>query len=280
MEARSSGDFRTTSEEISTEERDPLENFAEALWIILGTDVLSSCEKMLLVKKVCDDFISTPHILASMTLSNALTNLIPHTSWQQSTVPLGKEGISLAFSCIVTVMENPREFFQLSRIPFSIHNSLSSILFKKIANSFPTDNIVDIFLFIGSLKDVDQSLFDHLVPFLDEAIQESMPVEDVLKLLDELVQFLRGISPGVIPITMLNLANLLQNSVNKQERQQFLTDLAMKWERSPKWQVLSCLEVPGLLWKGYNRAGTTEKICKMIYRVQTSLSKPARWKIG
>lgn len=278
VEARSSGDFRTTSEESSTEETDPLENFVEALWIILGTDALSSCEKMLLVKKVCDDVISTPHILASMTFSNALTNLIPRTSWQQSTISLSREGISLAFSCIVTVMQHPREFLQLSRIPFSIvHNSLSSVLFRKIANSFPADNIVDMFLFIGSLKDLDQAFFNHLVPFLDEAIQESMPVEDVLKLLDELVQFLRGISPGVIPITMLNFAYLLQNSVNKQERYQFLTELAVKWELSLKWHVLSFLEVPGLLCKGYNRAGTTEKRCEMIiYRVQDILKQTSK----
>lgn len=278
VEARSSGDFRTTSEESSTEETDPLENFVEALWIILGTDVLSSCEKMLLVKKVCDDVISTPHILASMTFSNALTNLIPRTSWQQGTVSISREGISLAFSCIVTVMQHPREFLQLSRIPFSIvHNSLSSVIFRKIANSFPADNIVDMFLFIGSLKDLDQAFFNHLVPFLDEAIQESMPVEDVLKLLDELVQFLRGISPGVIPITMLNFAYLLQNSVNKQERYQFLTELAVKWELSLKWRVLSFLEVPGLLWKGYNRTGTTEKRCEMIiYRVQDILKQTSK----
>ena len=276
VEARSSGDFRTTSQERFTEETDPLENFVEALGIILGTDVLSSCEKMLVVKKVCDNVISTPHILTTTTLSNALINLIPHTSWQQSTISLRKEGSSPAFSCIVTVMEHPREFFQLSRIPFSIYNSLSSVLFRNIANSFPTDNIVDMFLFVGSLKDLDQAFFDHLVPFLDEAIQESMSVEGVLKLLDELVQFLRGISPGVIPITMLNFAYLLQNTVNKQERFKFLTELTIKWELPSDWRVLSLLEVPQLLWKAYNRAGTPEKGCEKICRVQNIFKKTSK----
>ena len=272
----SSCDFQPTSQESPTEETDPLENFAEALRIILGTDALSPCEKMLLVKKVCDDVISTPHTLMLPTLSNALTNLIPSTSWRQSTVSSSEEGISLECSCILTVMEHPTEFFQLSRrIPFHIHDSLSSVLFRKTANSFATDKIVDIFLFIGSLKDLDQAFFDHLVPFLDEAIQESMSVEDVLDLLNELVQFLRRICPGMIPITMLNFAYLLQNSVNKQERHQFITEveLAMKWELSPKWRVLSFLEVPVLLWKSYNSAGTPEKRCEMIDRVQDILKK-------
>ncbi|XP_020614430.1 uncharacterized protein LOC110052628, partial [Orbicella faveolata] len=280
VKAPASRDFQPTSQGSSTEQTDPLENFVEALRIILDTDVLSSCEKMLLVKKVCDYVISTPDILTSTTLSNALTNLIPCTSWRQSTVSSIEElGVSQECRCIVTVMEHPTEFFQLSRrIPFSLNDSLSSVLFRKTANSFPTDNIVDIFLFIGSLKDLDQAFFDHLVPFLDEAIQESMSVKDVLELLNELVQFLRGICPGMIPITMLNFAYLLQNSVNKQERQQFLTELelAMKWELSPKWRVLSFLEVPGLLWKSYNSVGTPEKRCEMICRVQDIFKKSSK----
>lgn len=276
VKAPSSRDFRPTSQESSTEETDPLENFVEALRIILGTEVLSPCEKMLVVKKVCDDVISTPDILTSTTLSNALTNLIPCTSGRQSTVSSSEEAISLECSCIVTVMEHPTEFFQLSRIPSSINDSLSSVLFRKTANSYPTDNIMDVFLFIGSLKDLDQAFFDHLVPFLDEVIQESMSVEDVLELLNELVPFLRGICPEVIPIMMLNYAYLIQNSVNKQERHQFLTELAMKWELSPKWRVLTFLEVPGLLWKAYNSAGTPEKRCEIIYRVQDIFKKTSK----
>ena len=269
----SSCDFLHTLQESSTEETDPLENFVEALMIILDTDVLSSCEKMLLVKKVCDDVINIPHILTSTTLRNALTNLIPRTSWRQSTVSSIEEGNSLEYSCIVTVMEHPTEFFQLSRIPLSTNNPLSSVLFGKTAKSFPTDNIVDIFLLIGSLKDLDQAFFDHLVPLLNEVIKESMSVEDLLELLNELVQLLRGICLEMIPITMLNFAYLLKNLVNKQERHQFLTDLATKWDLSPTWRVLSFLEVPGLLWKAYNSAGTPEKRFEMIYRMQDILKK-------
>ena len=273
VKTSSSRDFRHTSQENSNEETDPLENFVEAMGIILGTDVLSSSEKMLLVKKVCDYVTSTPDILTSTTLNNALTNLIPCTSWRQSTVSSIEEGNSLECSCIVTVMEHPTEFVQLSRIPLSTHNPLSSVLFRKTANSFSTDNIMDIFLFIGSLKDLNKAFFDHLVPFLDEAIQQSMSVEGVLELLNELVQFLRGICSEMIPITMLNFAYLFKNSVNKQERYQFLTEHVMKWEPSPKWRVLSFLEVPGLLWKAYNSAGNPEKRCQMFYRVQEILKK-------
>ena len=278
VEARSSGDVRPTTQDSFTEETDPLEeNFFEAFRTILNTDALSSCEKMLLVKKVCDDVIRTPHILTSMTLSNALINLIPYTFWGQSTVSSIKQGISPECRSIVTVMEHSTEFSQLSRIPLSRNNdSLSSVLFRKTANSFLTDNIVDVFLFIGSLKDLEQAFFDHLVPFLDEAIQESMSVEDVLELLNELVQFLRGICPEMIPITMLNFAYLLQNSVNKEERHPFLTAVAMNWEFSPNSRVLSFLEVPRLLWKAYNSAGTPEKRSEMINRVQDILKKTCK----
>ena len=260
------------------QESDPLENFVQALGIILGTEVLPSHETMLLVKKVCDEVISKPQILTSTTMSNALTNLIPYKSWRQSTVSSSKESISLECSCIVTVMENPTEFAQLSRIPFdfSINNSLSSVLFRMTANSFPTDNIADIFLFIGSLKDLDQAFFDHLVPFLDKAIQDSMSVKEVLDLLNDLVQFLRSIRPEMIPITMLNFAYLLQNSVNKQERDKFLTELTIKWELSSDWRVLSLLEVPQLLWKAYSSAGPPEKGCEMICRVQNIFKKTSK----
>ena len=276
LKVPSSRNVRLTSLESSTEDADPLGNFVEVLAIILGTDLLSSCEKMVLVKKVCDDIISTPHILTSTTFSDALTKLIPYKSWRQSAVSSSKEGVSLGCNWIVTVMEHPTEFFQLSRIPFSINNSLSSVLFRKTANSFPTDNIADIFLFIGSLGELNQAFFDHLVPFLDEAIQETMSVEDVLELLNELVQFLRSTRPEMIPITMLNFAYLSQNSVDKEERDKFLTDLTMKWELSSNWRILSILEVPQLLWKAYNSAGTPEKRCEMIDRVQDIFKKTSK----
>lgn len=281
----SSRTVRPSPPESFTEETDPLENFVQALGIILGTEVLSSHEIMLLVKKVCEEVISKPQILTSATMSNALTNLIPYKSWRQSTVSSSKEGISLECSCIVAVMENPTRFVQLSRIPFDfiIDNSLSSVLFRMTANSFPTDNIADIFLFIGSLNDLDQAFFDHLVSFLDKAIQDSMSVKDVLELLNDLVQFLRGIRPETIPITMLNFAYLLQNSVNKQERNKFLTELTIKWELSSDWRVLSLLEVPQLLWKAYHFAATPEKGCEMICRVQDILKKTSKvedWVIG
>lgn len=274
----SSRTVRPSPPESFTEETDPLENFVQALRIILGTEVLSSHEIMLLVKKVCEEVISKPQILTSATMSNALTNLIPYKSWRQSTVSSSKEGISLECSCIVAVMENPTRFVQLSRIPFdfSIDNSLSSVLFRMTANSFPTDNIADIFLFIGSLNDLDQAFFDHLVSFLDKAIRDSMSVKDVLELLNDLVQFLRGIRPETIPITMLSFAYLLQNSVNKQERNKFLTEVTIKWELSSDWRVLSLLEVPQLLWKAYHSAATPEKGCEMICRVKDILKKTSK----
>ena len=142
-------------------------------------------------------------------MSNALTNLIPYKSWRQSTVSSSKEGTSLECSCIVSVMENPTRFVQLSKIPFdfSIDNSLSSVLLRMTANSFPTGNIADIFLFIGSLKDLDQALFDHLVPFLDKVIQDSMSVKDVLELLNDMVQFLRGIRPKTMHMVSIVCPN-------------------------------------------------------------------------
>ena len=283
VKAPPSRNVRLTSQEVSAEETDPLENFVEALAIILCKELLSSCEKMLLIKRVCDEINSTPHILTSTAFNNALTNLIPDNSWPQSTDLSSKEGVSLVCNYIVTVMGHPTEFFQLSRIPLSINNSLTSVLFRKTANLFSKFNIANIFLFIGSLRHLDQAFFDHLVPFLDEAIQESMTVEDVLELLNELVQFLRGTLPERFPIMMLNFAYLLQNSVDKEEREQFLTEITVKWELSFNWRVLSILEVPQLLWKAYNSGGTPEKRCQMIDRVQDifkKISKVDDWITG
>ncbi len=258
----------------SLKETDLLEDFVESTGTILGTDMLSSGEKMLLVKKVCDIVLSTPDILTATSLSNALSNLISYKYWPQSSPSSSPENINLEFNCIVTVMENPNILAELSRIPQSaLHNFLCDVLFTKMSNSICNDNFVDIFLFIGSLKDLDQAFFDHLLPFLEDVIQESMSVENVLDHLKELVQLLRNIHSEMIPITMSNFAYLVQNLVNKENRDIFLTEVAFRWKISPHRRIISYLKVPRLLWRAYNSASTPEKRYEMIDRVQEILKR-------
>ena len=259
----------------STGETD-LADFVETVTTILGTDMLSSSEKMLLVKKVCD-VVTKPAILTTENLRNALTNLISCNSWQQNTASSSNGDVNPEYSCILTVMENPKVMSQLSRIPKSErYNFLCDVLSKNVSNSFCKDNFVDIFIFIGSLKDFDQAFFDHLVSFVEEIIHESMSVEDVLEVLQELVQVLRNIRSEVIPITMFNFAYLFRNSVEKQERDKFLSDVAIRWALLPKHYVLSFLEVTRLLWKAYTTATTSERRHEITDRVQEILKKSSK----
>ena len=274
LKACSPSTVQHSSPKGSTKETDLLEDFVESAVTILGTDMLSSCEKMFLVKKLCDIVLSTPDIKTTTNLRNALTNLISYKHWQQSSTSSGHEDINLEFNCIVTVMENHTVLAGLSRIPESaMDNFLCDVLFTKMSSSFCKDNFVDIFLFIGSLKDLDQAFFDHLLPFLEVVIQESMSVENVLDLLKKLVQLLRNIHSEIIPITMSNFAYLAQTLVNKDDRDIFLTEVAMRWKLSPNHRIISYLEVPRLLWRAYNSASTPEKRYEMIDRVQEILNK-------
>ena len=254
-----------------------LANFVETVTTILGTDMLSSSEKMLLIKKVCDVVLTKPAILTTTCLKNAMTNLISCQSWQQNSSSSSNEDVNPEFGCILTVMENPTVMFQLSRIPQSERcNFLCDVLSKNMSKSFCKNNFADIYIFIGSLKDFDQAFFDHLVSFVEEIIHESMSVEDVLEVLQELVQVLRNIRSEVIPITMFNFAYLFRNSVEKQERDKFLSDVAIRWALLPKHYVLSFLEVTRLLWKAYTTATTSERRHEIIDRVQEILKKSSK----
>ena len=272
VDPSSSCNARQDVQESSTGDTDLLENFVASVTTILSTDMLSSREQMLLVKKACDVVLNTPDVLTTAILRNALTNLICYNSRRQSTASSNNEDINLEFNCIVTVMENPTVLIQLSRIPESVH-SLCDVLSAKMSN---TTNFVDIFLFIGSLKGLHQAFFDHLLPFLEVVIEESMSVEDLLELLKELVQVLRNLRSEKVHITMFNFAFLLQNLVNKRDRDIFLTETAMRWEYAPNHRMFSFLGVPQLLWKAWSTTSTTEKRYEMIDRVQGILKKSTK----
>ena len=255
---------------------DLLQNFVTSVTIILGTDVLSTSDKMLLVTKVCEVVVSTPHVLRA-TLESALINLIPWIQYTSS----NNEGTPLEVNRIVAVLDNPEVMNQLSRIP--VGNSLCSGLSTKMFSPFSRVDLVDVFLFIGSLQDVNQEFFNHLIPFVEVAIQRCMTVKDVLEILKELVQVLRNIRSELIPLTMFNFAYFTQNPVNKQDRDEFLSEVAMRWELSPNHRLLSFLEVPRLLWNAYNTASSSAKRSEMIDRVQEILKKSNQvgvWAMG
>ncbi|KAJ7375951.1 hypothetical protein OS493_037866 [Desmophyllum pertusum] len=272
IEANSSSNALHTSQESSIGETDLLKKFVESMTMILFTPALSSWDRLLLVKKVCDVVLSTPNIVTTANFRNALEHYIP---WNQS-ISSNNEGIHLEFYRIVDLLDNPKVLKQLSRMPLDgmfLSNSLCSVLSTKISNSFSSVNVVDIFLFIGSLQDLDQAFFDQLLPFVKVAIQVSTSGEDVLELLKELVHVVRNIRSEMIPLTMLNFAYFIENPVNKQERDKFLNEVAMRWELSPSRRVFSFLEVPRLLWKAYNTASTPTKRGELIDRVQEILKK-------
>ena len=252
---------------------DYLINFVKAVTIILNTDVFLSSEKLQMVKKVCGVSQCTRDILSTNTLGKALKNLIPYFPWRQSTF-LSTEGLHLAFDRIVAVLDNTVALQQLSRIPVAdMNSSLCSVLSTEISDPVLRVNLVEVLLYIGSLKDLHEEFFNNLFHFVEVARQEFTSMEDILQCLKELMQVLRSVRSELIPFTMLNFAYLLKHHVDKHERNTFLTEVAMRWKLSLNHSVLSFLEIPRILWKAYNTASASAEGDDLINRVQEILKK-------
>ena len=257
----------------SCNETDSLINFVTAVTIILNTDAFSSSEKLRMVKKVCGVSQCTIDILSTNTLGKALKNLIPYFPWRQSTF-LSTEGLHLEFDRIVDVLDNTVALQQLSRIPVAdMNRSLCSVLSTEISDPVLEVNLVEVLLYIGSLKDLHEEFFNNLFHFVEVARQEFTSMEDILQCLKELVQVLRSVRSELIPLTMLNFAYLLKHHVDKHERNTFLTEVAMRWKLSFNHSVLSFLEIPRILWKAYNTASASAEGDDLINRVQEILKK-------
>ena len=271
LDASSSRNAEISAQGCSSWETDHLENFVRAAMIILRSDMLTTMEKLLLVKKVCDVILSTPHI--TTVLTNALKNLFPSNISEAGGDFSNSEKIHSSFNRVLPILGNPKLLNELSRISQIVNtNKLFLAVSKKMSDMSSKVHSVDVLLYIASLKDVDQAFFNHLLPFVEVAIDNSSSLENVLEVLKELVHVLRHVRSELIPLTMLNFAYFIENPVDKQERDRFLLYVAIKWKISPSHHVLLFLEVPRLLWRAYSTASASKR-SEVIHRVQEIVNK-------
>ena len=241
-----------------------LKMFFNAATTILHLDIFSTENKLVLIKKVCDIIVSTPHI--TETLTSALYNLLPYFSGARGNVSSYDEIYLL--NRIIATLDNFTLLNQLSRIPRVFKNSFSVAFSGNVSIVSSRVKWLDILLFVASLQDLDQAFFDHLGPFMRVAIRhQSSSLDGVLELLKELQHVLRNVRSELIPLTMLNFAFFIENPVNEQERDRFLSEVAMKFKISPIYRVLTFLEVPRLLWKIYRATSSAAKRGELIDRV-------------
>ena len=266
--------LRKRNESSSSEAPDCLpQTFVSSLVTVVSSNAFSAEEKLLLVSKVCAIFLSYPDGLSEHTMDNAVLNLIPFFRSQISNSSSNQEVMPLEVNQIVALLENPKILAQLSRIPVSMNLSLSTVLSTMNSRSSSRDTLADVYHFISSQEDLDQNFFNNLLPVVEMAVQESRSLEDILEILRELVSFMRAIPSELMPFAMLNFGHLLQNQVNKQERERFLNEIVMKWDFSRNASILSYLKVPRLLWRAYTTADTQVKACDIIERTQEILRK-------
>ena len=243
--------------------------FGSCLVHVVGSVVFSTAEKLLLIQKFSENFLSSPDNLSDQDMEYALSNLIPLTDGCAS----NQEEMRLTFDQIMALLENPTMMTSLSRIPADSSRSLCTVLSIMKSNSFSKDSLADIYHFIGSQKDLDKRFFGHFLSVLQVAIQNSTCVQAVLELLRELICIIRAIPAELIPLIMLSFEYLLQRQVDKHERERFVKDVIMKWDSPPNASVLSYLEVPQLLWKVYTTADCLAKISELTDRSREILKK-------
>ena len=248
-----------------------LGNFVKAARTILVSKTLSTMQKMQLVRKVGDVLLCTTQI--STALIPALARLIPYVSGTQCNLP-GTDGIQAKVDRIVAILSNPKLVNELSRIPQAVKtDDLFQAVSKNMSDVSSELKSVEILLFIASMQDLGEELFIHLLPFVEETIDKFSSVEDVLEVLKELVHLLRQVQTELIPFMFINFAYFIEKPVEKQKRDKFLLEIAMKWKTSLSHEVLSFLEVPRLLWKAYNTTSAPSKRGELIDRLQEVISK-------
>ena len=248
-----------------------LGNFVNAARTILVSKTLSTMQKMQLVRKVGDVLLCTTQM--STALIPALARLIPYFSRTQCNLP-GTEGIQAKVDRIIAILSNPKLVNELSRIPQAVKtDDLFQAVSKNMSDVSSELKSVEILLFIASLQDLSQELFIHLLPFIKETIRKFSSVEDVLQVLKELVHLLRQVQTELIPFMFINFAYFIEKPVEKQKRDKFLLEIAMRWKASLSHEVLSFLEVPRLLWKAYNTTSAPSKRGELIGRLQEIISR-------
>ena len=247
------------------------ETFVSSVEVIVWSKALTGPEKLLLVKKVSDMFHKCPKSLLEQSMENALSNLIPLSCLQNNHRCVDNEHLlRLEFNHIESILDNRAIMAQLSKIPA---HSLCKVVSKMNSDSFSTNSIAEIYHFIGSLEDLDQTFFETFSSVLEIAVRDSNAVEHVLQIMKELVCIVRATPSELVPLTMANFGQLLEKRVGGQERSLFLNEVVMKWDFSPNVNVLSYLEVPRLLWKVYTTCKTQAERSVLIARLQDILKR-------
>ena len=247
------------------------ETFVSSVEVIVWSKALTGTEKLLSVKKVGDLFLKCPKSLLERSMENALSNLIPLSCLQNNHRCVDNEHLlRLEFNHIESILDNRAIMAQLSKIPA---HSLCKVVSKMNSDSFSANNIAEIYHFIGSLEDLDQTFFETFSSVLEIAVRDSNAVEHVLQIMKELVCIVRATPSELVPLTMANFGQLLEKRVGGQERSLFLNEVVMKWDFSPNVNVLSYLEVPRLLWKVYTTCKTQAERSVLIARLQDILKR-------
>ena len=239
--------------------------FVSSLSMVVSSNKFDGMEKLLLVKTLCDSFLSYPESLSERAMENALSNLFPLSCFQDNCCLHNRHLLRWEIYHMEAILNNSTIITQLSRIPVY---SFCGVISKMNCNLLSANSISEVYHFLGSLGDLDQTFFENFSHVLKIAIGESNFVEDVLHILMELVSIVRSTRSELIPLTMVTFGHLLESRVDRQEGLLFLKDVIMKWKFSPDVNTFSYLEVPRLLWKVYTTAKTSADRSELIDRLQ------------
>ena len=245
-----------------------LEKFATPLCIVVGSDSLSSREKLKLVKEVCETSLTDPSMFLNGALQTMLLNLIPPSDAKNSSLYTLEDPVLFELSEIMTALKNPRLMCQVAKCPFLVFKRLSSVFFKA-----STDKLESIYQFIGTVEQMDSEFFDRAVPVFQTAVEVSNSLRDVMELLREFVFMLRAASTEFVPLFSIVYSHLLKDETKKESRKQFTNDVLKKWTASLNVAVCHNLRVPQLLCKVYNFSESPEKRCEILHRLQEILRK-------
>ena len=241
------------------------ETFVSSLSMVVSSNKFDGMEKLLLVKTLCDSFLSFPESLSERAMENALSNLFPLSCSQNNCCLHNRHSLRWEIHHMEAILNNPTIITQLSRIPLY---SFCSVISKMNCDLLSANSISEVYHFLGSLGDLDQTFFENFSPVLKIAIGESSFMDDVLHILMELVSIARSTRSELIPLTMVTFGHLLESRVDRQEGLLFLKDVIMEWKFSPDVNTFSYLEVPRLLWKVYTTAKTSADRSELIDRLQ------------
>ena len=245
-----------------------LEKFATPLCIVVGSDTLSSREKLKLVKEVCKTSLTYQSMLLNGALQAMLFNLIPPSDAKNICLYTMEDPVLFELSEIMAALKNPMLMYQVAKCPFLVFNRLSSVFFKA-----STDKLESICQFIGTVEQMNGEFFDRAIPVFQTAVEVSNSLEDVLELLREFVFMLRAASTEFVSSFSIIYSHLLKDETTKESRKQFTNDVLKKWTASSNVAVCHNLRVPQLLCKVYNFSESPEKRCEILHRLQEILGK-------